>query len=66
MTERTLEKPLTPQEIDDLRQKLKDSNTLLAAIDKAVRAGIDVGNRRAEVLAAQAQIQKLINTYGSM
>lgn len=61
--ERTLEKPLNEQDLQDIKKALQDTIKLDAAINKAKSAGIDVGDSLAQNAEKRKRLQQYLNTY---
>lgn len=61
--ERTLEKPLTESDYQELKSNLAKTNDVEAALNKAKLAGVDIGSALEENRQTRTRIQKLLNTY---
>jgi hypothetical protein len=55
--------PLTDTHLAQINEKLEQLNQADIAITKAQQAGIDVGNRRAEVAEARAKLTAIKTVY---
>lgn len=63
MAERTLDKPLTDDDLNELKDALQKTLKIDEALNKAKRAGVDIGNALQENAASRTRIQSLLNTY---